>query len=534
MNLGIVSSRYVSWIAAAAFMCFVGTSGAATINSWSVAGNGSWNVPGNWSPANVPTATEAATFPATLPAATNVITLDANQTAYAVNFAAASGTKIVNINAGTPAGILTLLSTDAASDGSTTFQAISSTSSIGTINAPIQLGNGSNPGAHTATFNASQNTSNSLIIAGGVSEAAGETWGLRITGSGGANAIVNVQTAAMTYSGDTTIANNGVLRLLTAEMLPNGAGKGNVVLEGNGILRGQGNPGGFGNETINALISTSATAQVNLNQNNTRTLIVGDGNASGDYAGQLTETTGTFAFTKIGTGTQALSGTSNGSGVYTLSAGTLLINGSHTPRQANANGYTVAASATLGGTGSINQSGAGASTGAVTINGTLAPGASAGTLDIARTINLNNNSSLNIELGGSTPGDVAGSYDQVNMTLATGAVNLTGTVNLGLSLIGGFTPATSNAFYILTRADAGAFTTLFNNAPEGGAVALSGGYSGKITYLANWTGSQGTSSLTGGNDVAIYDVVPEPSVTALAMIGAVAFAAARRGRRETR
>jgi autotransporter-associated beta strand protein len=534
MRLKDISSRYASWIAAVSFMCFVGTSGAATINSWSVAGGGSWNVPTNWTPANVPTATEAATFPAALPAATNVITLDANQTAYAVNFAAASGAKIVNINAGTPAGVLTLLSTDAASDGLSTFQAISATSSIGTINAPIQLGSGSNPGPHTATFNASQNTSNSLIIAGGVSEAAGETWGLRITGSGGTNAIVNVQTAAMTYSGDTTIANNGILRLLTAEMLPNGTGKGNVVLEGNGILRGQGNPGGFGSETINALISISATSQVNLNQNNTRTLIVGDGNANGDYAGQLTESTGTFAFTKIGTGTQALSGTSNGSGVYTVSAGTLLVNGSHTPRQANANGYTVAAGATLGGTGSINQSGAGASTGAVAINGTLAPGASAGSLDIARTLNLNNNSAYNIELGGSTPGDVVGSYDQVNMTLATGAVNLTGTVNLGLSLINGFAPSASDVFYILTRADAGSYTTLFNGTSEGGTVVLSGGYTGKITYLANWTGSQGTSSLTGGNDVAIYEVIPEPSTIALTIgLAAIAAGTAVRSRRRT-
>jgi autotransporter-associated beta strand protein len=521
------------WSLAAAVFLLGSVAGAATINSWNIAGGGSWNVPGNWNPANVPTATEAATFPAALPAATNVITLDANQTAYAVNFAAVGGTKIVNINAGTPAGILTLLSTDATSDGSSTFQAISSTSSIGTINAPIQLGNGSNPGAHTATFNATQNTSNSLVITGGVSEAGGETWGLRITGSGGANAIVNIQTTAMTYSGDTTIANNGILRLLTAEMLPNGTGKGNVVLEGNGILRGQGNPGGFGNETINALISTSATSQVNLNQNNTRTLIVGDGNASGDYAGQLTETTGTFAFTKIGSGTQALSGTSNGSGVYTVSAGTLLINGSHTPRQANANGYTVAAGATLGGIGSINQSGAGASTGAVTVNGTLAPGASAGTLDVARTINLNNNSTLNIELGGNTPGDVVGSYDQLNMTFATGAVNLTGTVNLVLSLINSFTPSPSDVFYILTRADAGAYSTLFAGTSEGGFVNI-GGYQGQITYLANWTGNQNTSSLTGGNDVAIYNIVPEPSLVALTAIGATAIGAWRRRRMDGR
>src|SRR5262245_14817677 len=91
----------LGWSLAAAVFLLSSVAEAATIKSWSVSGGGSWNVPGNWGPLNVPTSTEAATFPATIPSATNVITLDANQTAYAVNFAAGSGARIVNINAGT-------------------------------------------------------------------------------------------------------------------------------------------------------------------------------------------------------------------------------------------------------------------------------------------------------------------------------------------------------------------------------------------------------------------------------------------------
>lgn len=401
----------------------------AAVVTWTTAGGGSWNSGANWSTnPNLPTAADAATFDATIPNATNVITLDGNQTVYALNMVATTGAKIVQIDAGVAGSVLTLLSTDTSTDGATTFEAISGNSGILTMNAPIRLGDGSSSGG-TATFKNNQNTSNSMFINGGVSEFAGQTWGIRVTGNGTANSIVTVQTTAMTYSGDTTIANNGVLRLLTAEMIPNGAGKGNVVIEGNGILRGQGNPGGFQNETINGLNSTSATAQVNLNQNNSRTLIVGDGNANGSYAGQITETTGTFAFTKIGSGTQSIAA-SNGSGVYSVNAGTLLVNGVHSPRLANANGYTVAAGATLGGTGTIGQSGAGASTGSVTVTGTLAPGNSAvgtgvGTLTINRNLILNPASTLAMQLAGGNTTVGGGVNDLVDQTVTLAGLNLT-------------------------------------------------------------------------------------------------------------
>ena len=83
MKLRGVSSSHAVSIGLVAIVYFVRESPAATINNWNIAGGGSWNTSTNWNPANVPTATEAATFTAGLPAATNVITLDGNQTAYA-------------------------------------------------------------------------------------------------------------------------------------------------------------------------------------------------------------------------------------------------------------------------------------------------------------------------------------------------------------------------------------------------------------------------------------------------------------------
>ena len=52
-----------------------------------------------------------------------------------------------------------------------------------------------------------------------------------------------------------------------------------------------------------------------------------------------------------------------------------------------------------------------------------------------------------------------------------------------------------------------------------------------MTYLANWKGIQTTSNLTGGNDMAIFNVtfVPEPaSLVMLIMATVVAYLPRRR------
>ena len=77
---------------------------------------------------------------------------------------------------------------------------------------------------------------------------------------------------------------------------------------------------------------------------------------------------GTGSVTKQGAGVVTIAGTNSYSGSTTVSAGTLRVNG----RLGNS-GVTVAPAATLGGTGAI--------AGPVTIQGTLAPGASVGTLN---------------------------------------------------------------------------------------------------------------------------------------------------------
>ncbi|MBT3193160.1 MAG: DUF642 domain-containing protein [Verrucomicrobia bacterium] len=124
--------------------------------------------------------------------------------------------------------------------------------------------------------------------------------------------------------------------------------------------------------------------------------------------------------TKAGDGTLELTGTSTDPSTWSLSAGTLLVNGSY------AGPATVNSSATLGGTGSIG--------GLATANsgGHLAPGTNgAGTLTLSGGLTLNNGAILDIEV------DTVGANDDlIDVTggTLTGAASDDGvTVNVTLS-----------------------------------------------------------------------------------------------------
>ncbi len=109
----------------------------------------------------------------------------------------------------------------------------------------------------------------------------------------------------------------------------------------------------------------------------TATLTLGNGDATGgNFQGNLT---GTLELTKLGTGTQTLSGINTYSGVTMLNNGTLWINGSLT----NAANDVAVNGGALGGTGSI--------AGSVTLAaaGSIAPGAAgAGTISIGESLDV--------------------------------------------------------------------------------------------------------------------------------------------------
>ena len=123
--------------------------------------------------------------------------------------------------------------------------------------------------------------------------------------------------AAKTYSGATRI-DGGTLFLLTANVLPSGTGKQNITMAAGTTLDLYGN-----SHTINGL---DGAGTVTTTMNTARTLTVGSADASGTFAGTLTQGAGqSLALVKIGSGLQRLSGTSDYAGSTTVRGGTLAV-----------------------------------------------------------------------------------------------------------------------------------------------------------------------------------------------------------------
>ncbi|MCU0795185.1 MAG: autotransporter-associated beta strand repeat-containing protein [Akkermansiaceae bacterium] len=115
-----------------------------------------------------------------------------------------------------------------------------------------------------------------------------------------------------------TVAALATLQLGSSDVLPDGAGTGNITLDGVLDLNGQ-------SDTINALsgsgvVDNSAAAT-------TSTLSVG-ANAGGNFSGTITDSAGTLALVKTGATDIILSGTNDYSGSTTVSQNRLFINAS--------------------------------------------------------------------------------------------------------------------------------------------------------------------------------------------------------------
>jgi autotransporter-associated beta strand protein len=152
-----------------------------------------------------------------------------------------------------------------------------------------------------------------------------------ITGSGvvsNINAGAVLLTANNSYAGNTVIA-AGSIKLGASEVIPNGAGHGDVQLDGGDSVAGMLDLNGF-NETINGLSGATGNA-LGVVANNagtaTNTLTVGDADAATTFQGRILDNTGAggkVALTKIGIGTLTLQPGGLGS---TYSGGTVISNG---------------------------------------------------------------------------------------------------------------------------------------------------------------------------------------------------------------
>ncbi|MHA3773695.1 autotransporter-associated beta strand repeat-containing protein [Verrucomicrobiota bacterium sgz303538] len=169
------------------------------------------------------------------------------------------------------------------------------------------LATGSNTDLIVNQYNTGTLTIASIIAANG-------TGGL--VKAGGGVLVLNAAANTNTYSGNTVIG-AGTLRLGTANQIPDGANKGNVVIHAGASLD-------LANlaETINGL---SGYGSVVNSVAGTPTLTVGGNNASSTFSGTIVNGTGNVALTKTGTGTLTLNNVVAGSftGGTTISAGAI-------------------------------------------------------------------------------------------------------------------------------------------------------------------------------------------------------------------
>ena len=243
------------------------------------------------------------------------------------------------------------------------------------------------------------------------------------TGQGSATTLnmptMTLESPLNDWSGGTIIGRGRVRIGGAGEVLPHGAGKGDIHILGEADV-----PGGVSSapsvlnlnaltETVNGLWSdgTASRAIVESTTGTGRgTLLVGAGDASAAFGGILRDGSGGggINLVKTGAGVQTLSGASTYTGTTMVEGGTLLVNGTHT----GAGQYTVQSGASLGGTGSITTAAG------VNVLGALSPGASIGQLTVTGNVTFGAASTLKIEINGSQADKLAITG---NLTVTPGA-----------------------------------------------------------------------------------------------------------------
>ena len=458
-------------------------------------------------------------------AITNNATVTFNRTD-TINASGISGTGTVIQNG---SGILNISGANTYSGGTTVNSGTLQITFGGSIAGNIALNNGS-------TFRLQNSGSNSSFVGNSITVAAGATttfissstangYSGNLT-SGDANSVILVTGGANAFN----FSASGV------KQFTNFLGTVNVVAGSSMDARGNTHNNGGDNTTfqIDGFVGSknagtwtfgALTGASTGNLGGVNTYNIGAKGTNTSYDGIISSSAGT-ALVKVGSGKLTLNGANTYTGGTTISAGTLALGSTGSIAGASivnngtfdvsaVSGYTVGASQTLSGSGTV--------IGATLISGSLNPGNSPGVLT------FNNNLTLagtaNFEINGATRGT---EHD---------AINVGGTVTYGgvLNLIFGSSFLTGGENFALFNGlngtdaplDAGSFTQ----------IELQGAYTASLTNNSGvWTGTSGGYDFTFTQDTGILSVlagaaIPEPSTYAM-LAGALglAYAALRRRR----
>jgi autotransporter-associated beta strand protein len=318
------------------------------------------------------------------------------------------------------------------------------------------------------TISVSANTSNGrLEISGDISGPFGITKAdagrLRLVGT------------AKTYTGN-TIVTGGLLDMSADNMLPYGAGKGDLYIGTGAQLFLNNYSAG-----INGLNDYSGAAgTISKTGSGTRVLTLGNGDANGAFSGAITMTGGSSHIDKVGAGIQTFTGIVALAGTSNVTGGKMIVNNSWT------GGIAIGANGTLGGTGPI--------VGALTGAGIVSPGSSIGSL-------VASSAAMTGTLLAEIDGSGAGSCDILNITAALDITNMKVDFN---ELV-----VADDAAYVIAKYGslAGLQFASVTDLPTG--------------YSINYAYNDGVSS----NNIAI--VVPEPGTLSL-LAGAALLGLRRR------